>query len=500
MNVRGLMWTGDRSVGVPELVEEDIRCELEAHVGMLRDELIAGGRSAEEAERVARERFGDVEAVVRDCRDVRLRGYRRMQRLNVVLVLALVVVAAYAAWLAHAANRAHLEARDQAAQIKQMMVERLQLARASVGGAVPKSPSPEELRRRELPGADIDPISIRIRTHMTNLLHAPPNEIRGRALELRKLPYDELVRVLRVYPQMTPAARQQLIGPLVAAYPEHALELLTLQVDDPDEEVQAAARARLSHYAMIDFEADPGAFVPWWERYRDRSTADALAESTRAFAARVQGLSEADAVAVLQQRLEMSPLRSPEFAKALGVDLAKVWQASGLREPLERLVMSPAAEAQLTGWRALAATGGDEDFLRRHAAPLLAAPGDLSPAMQRAVYRTVGRSQSEWATQALKRAMLVTPVRGDDSFYDIARELGARDDPSLIPTMIGMIEADDTYATIYGIGWFGLHKLTGVPFGESHNGKWWRDWWRKNRGSFPATVRDLTIPHIEIVR
>ena len=62
--------------------------------------------------------------------------------------------------------------------------------------------------------------------------------------------------------------------------------------------------------------------------------------------------------------------------------------------------------------------------------------------------------------------------------------------------MIAVIDADNTYDTVYGVGWFGLNKLTGVDYDESHNGAWWRRWWEKNRQRFPEAVRPLEIPAI----
>jgi predicted esterase len=66
--------------------------------------------------------------------------------------------------------------------------------------------------------------------------------------------------------------------------------------------------------------------------------------------------------------------------------------------------------------------------------------------------------------------------------------------------MIGLIEADNTYDTVYGIGYFGLNKLTGVSYDEKHNGAWWRAWWVKNQQRFPADVQALEVPRFEPVR
>lgn len=62
--------------------------------------------------------------------------------------------------------------------------------------------------------------------------------------------------------------------------------------------------------------------------------------------------------------------------------------------------------------------------------------------------------------------------------------------------MIALIEADNTYDTIYGIGYFGLGKLTGVSYDESHDGAWWREWWEKNKHRYPVEIQALEIPRL----
>ena len=63
-----------------------------------------------------------------------------------------------------------------------------------------------------------------------------------------------------------------------------------------------------------------------------------------------------------------------------------------------------------------------------------------------------------------------------------------------MPWLIGMIEADGTYSSIYAVGWLGLGKLTGVSYDKSHDGAWWRAWWEKNKSRFPAEARAVAIP------
>jgi predicted esterase len=78
--------------------------------------------------------------------------------------------------------------------------------------------------------------------------------------------------------------------------------------------------------------------------------------------------------------------------------------------------------------------------------------------------------------------------------WGAAMTLASYDDPSVIPTLIAFIDADNTYDTTYGIGHYGLSSLTGVQYHESHDGAWWRQWWEKNKQRYPEAVRTLPIP------
>jgi hypothetical protein len=70
-------------------VEAEIREELEAHVQLCVEALLAQGRTPEEAQREARARFGDFEQTLRACRRVRLGGRIAMQRLQWILIFVL---------------------------------------------------------------------------------------------------------------------------------------------------------------------------------------------------------------------------------------------------------------------------------------------------------------------------------------------------------------------------------------------------------------------------
>lgn len=81
------------------------------------------------------------------------------------------------------------------------------------------------------------------------------------------------------------------------------------------------------------------------------------------------------------------------------------------------------------------------------------------------------------------RAEMAKPIPD----YDVIRRaaFGVLD-PRVIPILIGVIESDNSYDTVYGIGYFGIGymqrpTLTQVRYSPYHDGPWWRRWWNENR-------------------
>lgn len=61
--------------------------------------------------------------------------------------------------------------------------------------------------------------------------------------------------------------------------------------------------------------------------------------------------------------------------------------------------------------------------------------------------------------------------------------------------------ADNSYETIYGVGYFGLgfEKLgvmTKVEYCPCHDGAWWHQWWEANKSSFPDEVHQTAPPEL----
>jgi len=72
----------------------------------------------------------------------------------------------------------------------------------------------------------------------------------------------------------------------------------------------------------------------------------------------------------------------------------------------------------------------------------------------------------------------------------LANEISMFSDPFAIPTLIGIIDADNSYDTVYRIGRSALSsgsalgKVTQVDYSYYHDGAWWRRWPGRGAGAF----------------
>ncbi|MBU0755189.1 MAG: hypothetical protein KJ645_08610, partial [Planctomycetes bacterium] len=93
-----------------------------------------------------------------------------------------------------------------------------------------------------------------------------------------------------------------------------------------------------------------------------------------------------------------------------------------------------------------------------------------------------------------KLGLITEFLRNGDDLYLLATEIGKHNDPRAIPQLIGLITADNREDTIYQVGYFGLGRITGVKYSETHDGEWWLDWWEENKTNYPLEVQQTEIP------
>lgn len=85
------------------------------------------------------------------------------------------------------------------------------------------------------------------------------------------------------------------------------------------------------------------------------------------------------------------------------------------------------------------------------------------------------------------------------NYFGLGYLFSVQQDQRAIPILIGAIDADNSYETVYGLGYYGLGffkgvNLTGVEFSPYHDGAWWRRWWDANKHRFGAEAQAIPIP------
>jgi hypothetical protein len=79
----------------------------------------------------------------------------------------------------------------------------------------------------------------------------------------------------------------------------------------------------------------------------------------------------------------------------------------------------------------------------------------------------------------------------------VAEALVVRDGQKAIPILIGVIDADNSYDTVYNVGYHVLRGLTKVDYSPFHDGAWWRRWWDSHKRDFAADAQAIPIPEFD---
>ena len=327
--------------------------------------------------------------------------------------------------------------------------------------------------------------------------------------ELAALPPDEGFAILKAnWGKIGNAsARQQILkawdfhrpDPPGRRFHPRIVGALDLGMRDPSPEVQSWAMGYLGEIALQDFSEDFASYDGWYRASADRPVPEVVARSARRLAA--------EAARAVKSEAKKRANWLARHAGALN-EISEARRAAldaGLLRTLARWASGAEARSQAEdielATRALRVIGQlqpGEAELRRVVVPLLAR--DRPPGIRNAALSALDGQENAWATDlvldVLKGSLEDRGPSNRTVIWGAAGALATYGDPRVIPTMIAVIDADNTYDTVYGVGYFGLGRLTGVPYDESHNGAWWRRWWEKNRQRFPEAVRSLEIPAI----
>lgn len=320
--------------------------------------------------------------------------------------------------------------------------------------------------------------------------------------QLASLAGDEGFEILAANWTTIPSqARQQMLKAwrFATPFPLHdrmhprLLDTLHLGMTDAAPDVQNWSIGYLRSIAFRDFAPNYSAYTEWYRQNRARPLLDVMREECRRYVT------------------ELSVASGPQLEELAKLDfgwvfrdvpqLAAIARDAGLLDTFGRWMSDPALAgnaAMRCMDRVLPYAGADERFLRD--VVLNAAQNGPNAEIRSTAIRTLGKQELAWAVEPLRQLLIDAYRTGGDemrsTLWAVAQALGEMNDPSVIPTMISIIADDNTYDTVYGIGYFGLGKLTGVNYDEAHNGAWWKNWWSKNSLRYPAAVAATALPAI----
>lgn len=486
-----------------EEIAGEIAEELAFHLEQRARELEEQGLSPEEALARARELFGDVERTARECARIQLGERIMLVRIQWGLIAILLGLLGFVLWkyAATVANLRH-QAMVSDIAIKTMRLaalrEQEQAAEPPVLSSMREALRVVEESSRALPAPES--LEQRVARWRASLAEKPEDWRHAWKLyqELLALPADEALQALTdLWPGLSVTQKQQALKAF-AFEQGHAriLAVLHLGATDADLGAQAWAFQYLQVYSFENFAEDYGAYLKWAETWVDRPLSDAIEANAHAFLQELWKLSAEE----LEERL--GGLRIDfRTGAGVGLDLSQVFRQGGALTLVEAWLQSPEIRAEDSEIRDAAFSwartlASDETWLRAHILPFV---NDPHESVAGGALRVLGDPKNPWAVPDLL-ALLAHRVPELDASAetvgiesDAASALGEIGDPAAIPALIGMIAANPCYDTIYGIGYFGLGKLTGVSYDESHDGDWWIAWWELNKGRFPPEVSVLPI-------
>jgi len=489
----------------PVQVRAEIDEEVRFHLQERARQLEAEGLSAQAAHDQARALFGDVNRMKMDCLTVQMGERIMLQKIQwvVIGVLSLSLLFLGLGFLTTVARqRAMAQAYRQEAEMHMALAQENQVLAGERADVI------EELRHhlQNPEGVERNPV-LPSPAEVTALWLArfqerPDNWRHGLATAkalVAELSPEEAVRVMtELWSGLGDPHKQQSLKAFAfeRGHPG-TLAVMNLGATDGALDVQNWALGYLQDYSFQSFGDDYEGYLAWHARWSGSELEDVLAGNAHEFVTGLYGRSVADVADELRDfnRLDLRP------GDNLGVDVAAVFREAGVLSLLEAWLASADEEAIKRAYSWAGALDADETWLRTHVLPALHAPAlhDEDTGAVAGAIRALGHGDNPWVVPELigylERAVLVPEADASRSgIWAAASALAEIGDPRVIPTLIGLIAANPCYDTVYGIGYYGLGKLTGVTYSESHDGTWWGDWWNKNRSRFPADVRALPVP------
>jgi len=324
-------------------------------------------------------------------------------------------------------------------------------------------------------------------------------DLQAAARELAANPQVATLAFVRsVWPGLNANARQALLHALTLPAPRNpapahpsVYEIIELATVDRDPAVQRAGVNVAEIWAFRDFTTNPASLTDWFNQRRGSDPMQSLRNDATLYAVQLT-IRELDDPLASMEVLRRSSALARTFAEA-----RQGLTEGGILELWARWFMDPATDEKLvrSSLELTAALDPPQPFFDRYVYPLVERTRP-TPVRQAAIL-AVAQPGRTWATPLVMRQLnssLNDPAEFHSMLWTLAAACARIRDHSTIPTLIAVINADNTHHSIYGVGHFGLAPLTGVKYDASHDGAWWTNWWNSNRATLPASARDLELP------
>lgn len=307
-----------------------------------------------------------------------------------------------------------------------------------------------------------------------------------------------LAFVRSAWPGLNPKARQALLNALTLPTPRspgpahpNVYEIIELAANDSDPTVRQAGVRAAETWAFRDFASDPAALTAWLTNRRGSDPMQSVRNDATRYAVGLSIYQPEDRLA------SMGPLKRSSVLARTHAEVREALIEGGILELWARWFMDPATdEALLRTTLELTAAVDPPQYFYDNFVYQLVERTRPTPVRQAAIL-AIAQPGRTWATPIITRLLnssLNDPTEFHNMLWTLSAACARIRDHSTIPTLIAIINADNTHHSIYGVGHFGLAPLTGVKYDESHNGAWWTDWWNANRASLPENARDLELP------
>jgi eukaryotic-like serine/threonine-protein kinase len=276
---------------------------------------------------------------------------------------------------------------------------------------------------------------------------------------------------------------------------DQVLNILHLGMTDDDPDIRKYADAYLIDYSFRSFDGEPEAYLKWRSGREDKSASELFEEYYRLLSIELQRVGPNKGLEKWSQRKEKlsSPKQKPEAIAQSGLsELFVKWIDESKITKDQRLMLLeffrevPLESTKAQRLFATMATSSPDFELR------LAAVQAIIASNPSQTYELL----SSYIDEAAKAKTL--PLT-NNRIWNLATTISNTGDARFIPILIGLIESDNTYNTVYGVGYYGLGfselgKLTQVKYSPFHDGLWWRNWWKRNEARFSDEAKSIPIP------